>query len=88
MHRSDMQNDSGACIHSQHLKSFAYCVASKPRFGGDSQALSWYRPAEERPSWAGTSWKGSAGQGPANRTRQALDRKGFLMSISISSFPR
>jgi hypothetical protein len=35
-------------------------VASRPRFGGDSQALSWYRLAEMRPSW-----KGSAGQGPA-----------------------
>jgi hypothetical protein len=29
-------------------------VASRPRFGGDSQAF----------SWVGTSWKGSAGQGP------------------------
>jgi hypothetical protein len=36
-------------------------VANGLRFGGDSQALSWYRPAEERSSWAGTSWKGSAG---------------------------
>jgi hypothetical protein len=41
------------------------CVASRPRFGGDSLALSWYRPAEMRPSWIGTSWKGSAGQEPA-----------------------
>jgi hypothetical protein len=40
-------------------------VASRPRFGGDSQALSWSIPAEMRPSWMGTSWKGSAGQGPA-----------------------
>jgi hypothetical protein len=40
-------------------------VVSRPRFGGDSQVLSWYRPAEMRPSWVGTSWKGSAGQGPA-----------------------
>src|ERR1700755_1989611 len=40
-------------------------VANRPRFGGDSQALSWYRPAEMRSSWVGTSWKGSAGQGPA-----------------------
>jgi hypothetical protein len=63
-------------------------VANRLRFGGDSQALSRYRLAEERSSWGGTSWKGSAGQGPANRTRQALDRKGFLMSISICSFPR
>jgi hypothetical protein len=39
---------------------------------------SWYGPAGERPSQAGTSWKGSAGQGPAIRTRQALDRKDFL----------
>jgi hypothetical protein len=30
-------------------------VASRPRFGGDSQAF----------SWVGTSWRGSAGQGPA-----------------------
>src|SRR5271154_3984708 len=59
---------------------------------------SWYGPAGERLSWAGTSWKGSAGQEPAGkaqldrdqlyRTRQVLDRKGFLMSISISSLPR
>jgi hypothetical protein len=40
-------------------------VASRPRFGGDSQVLSWYRPAEMKPSWVETSWKGSAGQGPA-----------------------
>jgi hypothetical protein len=39
---------------------------------------SWYEPAGERPSRAGTVWKGSAGQGPAIRTRQALDRKDFL----------
>ena len=38
---------------------------------------SWYEPAGERARWAGTNWKGSAGQGPAIRTRQALDRKGF-----------
>ena len=30
----------------------------------------------------------SARQGPAIRTKQALDRQGFLMSISISSLPR
>src|SRR2546423_3718677 len=41
----------------------------------------------ERPSWAGTSWTGTAGQGPAIRTRQALDRQGFLMCISICSSP-
>jgi hypothetical protein len=37
--------------------SFHYVgtVASRPRFGGDSQAF----------SWVVTSWKGSAGQGPA-----------------------
>jgi hypothetical protein len=40
-------------------------VARRPRFGDDSQALSWYRPAEMRPSWVRTSWKGSAGQRPA-----------------------
>jgi hypothetical protein len=49
-------------------------VASRPRFDGDSQAFSWYRPAGkvqlgrdqlERFSWVGTSWRGSAGQGPA-----------------------
>ena len=40
-------------------------VASRPRFGGDSQALSWYRPAEMRPSRVGTNWKSSAGRGPA-----------------------
>ena len=49
---------------------------------------SWYGPAGERPRWAGTNWKGSAGQGPAIRTRQALVRQGFPMSISICSFPR
>jgi hypothetical protein len=38
---------------------------------------SWHGPAGERPRWAGTNWKGSAGEGPAIRTRQALDRKGF-----------
>jgi hypothetical protein len=38
---------------------------------------SWYEPAGERPSWAGTNWKGLAGQGPAIRTKQALDRKRF-----------
>ena len=26
---------------------------------------SWYGPAGERPSWAGTNWKGLAGQGSA-----------------------
>jgi CubicO group peptidase (beta-lactamase class C family) len=26
-------------------------VANRPRFGSDSQALSWYRPAEEKLSW-------------------------------------
>jgi hypothetical protein len=40
-------------------------VASRPRFGGDSQVLSWYRPAEMKLSWIETSWKDSAGQGPA-----------------------
>jgi hypothetical protein len=44
---------------------------------------SWYEPAGERPRWEGTNWKGSAGQGPGIRTRQALDRQSFLMSISI-----
>ena len=48
---------------------------------------SWYGPAGERPSWAGTSWTGTAGQGPAIRTRQVLDRQGFLMCISICSSP-
>src|SRR5256885_13429517 len=48
---------------------------------------SWYGPAGERPSWAGTSWTGTAGQGPAIRTRQALDRQGFLMCISILLVP-
>jgi|SRR5271170_6120446 hypothetical protein len=43
---------------------------------------SWYEPAGERSSWAGT-----AGQGPAIRTRQVLDRQGFLMSITICSSP-
>jgi hypothetical protein len=49
---------------------------------------SWYVPAGERPSPAGTGWKGSAGRGPAIRTRQALDRRYFPTSISISSLPR
>jgi hypothetical protein len=52
-------------------------VASRPRFGGDSQALSWYRPAEMRPSWVGTSWKGSAGQGPAIPDETGTRPKGF-----------
>ena len=30
-------------------------VASRPRIGGDSQAHSWYRSADERPSRVGTS---------------------------------
>src|SRR5271168_2948440 len=47
---------------------------------------SWYGPAVERP-WAGTSWKGTAGQGPAIRSRQALDRQDFPMSISIDRPP-
>jgi hypothetical protein len=52
-------------------------------------------PAGERLSWAGTSWKGTARQGLARkaqldrdqlyRARQVLDRKRFLMSISICS---
>jgi len=50
------------------------CVASRPRFDGDSQAFSWYRPAGkvqldrdqlDRLSWIGTSWRDSAGQEPA-----------------------
>jgi hypothetical protein len=64
-------------------------VAYRLRFGGDSQARTpQLVPAGERPSRAGTSWKGSAGQGPAIRTRQALDRQYFPMSISISSLLR
>jgi len=56
-------------------------VASRPRFGGDSQAFSWVE----------TSWKDSAGWGPAGEVqldRDQLDRKGFLMSISIRALPR
>jgi hypothetical protein len=52
-------------------------VASRPRFGGDSQVHSWYRPAGERPSWVGTSWKGSAGQGPAISDETGTRPKGF-----------
>ena len=61
-------------IFSYHSSSKKTSVASRPRFGGDSQAFSWYRPAGkvqlgrdqlERLSWIETSWKGSAGQGPA-----------------------
>src|SRR5580700_4283524 len=48
---------------------------------------SWYGPARERPSRAGTSWKGSAGQGPAIRTRQALDRKDFLCLQVSTRYP-
>jgi hypothetical protein len=33
------------------------------------------------------SWYEPAGQGPAIRTRQVLDRQGFLMSITICSSP-
>jgi hypothetical protein len=36
-------------------------VASRPRFGDDLRVLSWYRPAEMKPSWVETSWKDSAG---------------------------
>jgi hypothetical protein len=46
---------------------------------------SWYEPAGERHSRAGTNWKGSAGQGPAIRARQALDRQSSLIPISVSS---
>jgi hypothetical protein len=53
-------------------------VASRPRFGGDSQALSWSIPAEMRPSWVGTSWKGSAGQGPAIPDETGTGPKGFF----------
>ena len=37
---------------------------------------SWYGPAGERPSWAGTNWKGSAGQGSAiiGRDRYSAER--------------
>ena len=56
--------------------------------GPAGEGHSWYGPAGERPRWAGTNWKGSAGQGSAIRTRQALVRQGFPMSISICSFPR
>jgi hypothetical protein len=49
----------------KQLVFLVFSVASRPRFGGDSQVLSWYRPAEMKPSWVETSWKGSAGQGPA-----------------------
>jgi hypothetical protein len=42
-------------------------VASRPRFGGDSQAL----------SWVGTSWKGSAGQGPVIPDEIGTRLKGF-----------
>jgi hypothetical protein len=49
---------------------------------------SWYELAGERLSWAGTSWKGLAGRDQLDPTRQVLDRRGFLMSISISSLPR
>jgi hypothetical protein len=65
------------------------CVAYRPRFGGDSQART--------PQLVWTSWRDSAGQELAGKaqldrdhlycTRQVLDRKGFLMSVSISSLP-
>src|ERR1700756_484473 len=73
-----------------------YLVASRPRFGGYSQArtlqlvwASWRetqlgRNQLDRYSWTGA---GTAGQGPAIRTRQVLDRQGFPMCISICSFP-
>ena len=53
-------------------------VANRPRFDGDSQAHSWYRPAG----------KVQPDRDQLYRTRQVLDRKGFLMSISSSSSPR
>jgi hypothetical protein len=37
-------------------------VTSRPRFGDDSHAHSWYIPTVERHSWVETSWKGSAEQ--------------------------
>ena len=53
-------------------------VASRPRFGGDSQAHSWYRPAG----------KVQLDRDQLYRTRQVLGRAGFLMSRSIRSLPR
>jgi hypothetical protein len=53
-------------------------VANRPRFGGDSQVHSWHRPAG----------KVQLNRDQLDRTRQVLDRKGFLLSISSSSSPR
>jgi hypothetical protein len=71
----------------RYLKRIVLTVASRPRFGGDSQALSWYRPAEMRPSWVGTSWKGSAGQGPAIPDETGTRPKEFPYVYKIRSFP-
>lgn len=37
-------------------------IASRPRFGDDSHAHSWYMSTVERHSWVETSWKDSAEQ--------------------------
>src|ERR1700733_3869759 len=49
-------------------------VASRPRFGGDSQALSWSIPAEMRPSWTGTSYTG--------RDRYSTERVSLYLQVS------
>jgi hypothetical protein len=56
----DLVDSCDADATKRQITGYVYSVASRPRFGGDSQAFSWYRPAG-RFSWIETSWKDSAG---------------------------
>jgi hypothetical protein len=62
-----------------------HSVASRPRFGGDSQAHSWYRPAGVRPSLVGTIWKGSAGQGSALSGKTGTRPKGYQVITQLEN---
>ena len=69
-------------------------VANRPRVGCYSQArtpqlvgASWRETQLGRNQLDKHSWTSTAGQGPAIRTRQVLDRQGFLLCISICSSP-
>jgi hypothetical protein len=46
--RAGLRSSGSYFFDSSNVTSLV-SVASRPRFGGDSQVLSWYRPAEMRP---------------------------------------
>src|SRR5438045_4706702 len=48
---------------------------------------SWYGPAGERPSWAGTSWTGTAGQGQVQLDRGRHSWTGTSYSHETGSRP-